>query len=106
MKYAYGQVSQGNYGEGFEIFEEGLPKMDHTTNLMTHFFALSGKTIALLRVGQLGEVLRIVRAGIEMAEKNGNDPCLFTFPEAWLPPFSFDFHRPLRISNPYLHPNH
>src|SRR5258705_3256382 len=91
MIYAHVQVLQGNYREAFEIFEAGLPKMDHTSSLMTHFFALSGKTIALLRVGQLGEVLRLVRAGRTMAEKNGNEPWLFNFREAWLRTLVFDF---------------
>jgi tetratricopeptide (TPR) repeat protein len=102
MIYAHVQILHGNYREAFEIFEAGLPKMDHTTNLMTHFFALSGKTIALLRVGQLGEVLRIVRAGIEMAEKNGNDPWLFNFREAWLRTLVFDFDGARRICDTIL----
>ena len=102
MIYAHVQVLQGNYREAFEIFEAGLPKMDHTTSLMTHFFALSGKTIALLRVGQLGEVLRIVRAGRTMAEKNGNDPWLFNFREAWLRTLVLDFEGTRRICETIL----
>src|SRR5260370_23470726 len=50
LMYAHVQVLQGNYREAFEIFEECLPKMDQTTSLITHFFALSGKTMGLLRV--------------------------------------------------------
>src|SRR5258707_4299758 len=76
--------------------------MDQTTSLMTHFFALSGKTIALLRVGQLGEVLRIVRAGRDMAEKNGNDPWLFNFREAWLRTLVLDFDGTRRICDAIL----
>src|SRR5712664_3497315 len=102
MIYAHVQVFQGNYREAFEIFEEGLPKMDHTTNLMTHFFALSGKTMGLLRVGQLGEVLRIVRAGRDLAEKNGNDPWLFNFREAWLRTLVLDFDGTRRICDTIL----
>jgi DNA-binding winged helix-turn-helix (wHTH) protein len=102
MIYAHVQVLQGNYQEAFEIFEVGLPKIDQTTSLMTHFFALSGKTIALLRVGQLGEVLRIVRAGRTMAEKNGNDPWLFNFREAWLRTLVLDFDGTRRICETIL----
>jgi predicted ATPase len=91
MIYAHVQALQGNYREAFEIFEAGIPKIDDTTSLMAHFFALSGKTVALLRVGQLGEVLRIVKAGRELAEKNGNDPWLFNFREAWLRTLVLDF---------------
>jgi hypothetical protein len=102
MIYAHVQVLQGNYREAFEILEAGLPKMDQATSLMTHFFALSGKTVGLLRVGQLGEVLRIVRAGIDMAEKNGNDPWLFNFREAWLRTLVLDFDGTRRICDTIL----
>jgi DNA-binding winged helix-turn-helix (wHTH) protein len=102
MIYAHVQVLQGNYREAFEVFEAGLPKMDQATSLMTHFFALSGKTIGLLRVGQLGEVLRIVRAGRDMAEKNGNDPWLFNFREAWLRTLVLDFDGTRRICDTIL----
>jgi len=97
MIYAHVQALQGNYQEAFQIFEAGIPKMDHATSLIVHFFALSGKTIALLRVGQLGEVLRIVRAGRELAEKNGNDPWLFNFREAWLRTLVLDFEGTRRV---------
>jgi DNA-binding winged helix-turn-helix (wHTH) protein len=102
MIYAHVQVLQGNYRGAFEGFEAGLPQMDHTSSLITHFFALSGKTIALLRVGQLGEVLRIVRAGRDMAEKNGNDPWLFNFREAWLRTLVLDFDGTRRICDTIL----
>jgi tetratricopeptide (TPR) repeat protein len=102
MIYAHVLVLQGNYREAFEVFEAGLPKMDQATSLMTHFFALSGKTIGLLRVGQLGEVLRIVRAGRDMAEKNGNDPWLFNFREAWLRTLVLDFDGTRRICDTIL----
>jgi hypothetical protein len=102
MIYAHVLVLQGNYREAFEVFEAGLPKMDQATSLMTHFFALSGKTIGLLRVGQLGEVLRIVRAGRDMAEKNGNDPWLFNFREAWLRTLVLDFDGTRRICDAIL----
>jgi tetratricopeptide (TPR) repeat protein len=102
MIYAHVQALQGNYREAFEIFEAGLPQIDHATSLMTHFFALSGKSVALLRVGQLGEVLRIVRAGREMAEKNGNDPWLFNFREAWLRTLALDFEGTRRVCESIL----
>src|SRR5260370_14803709 len=79
--------------------------MDQTPSLMTHFFALSGKTIALLRGGQLGEVLRIVRAGKTMAEKNGNEPWLFNFREAWLRTLVLDFEGTRRICETILQAN-
>ena len=91
MMYGYVQALQGNYREGYEIFEAFIPKVDETSSLMAHHFALSGKMLSLLYLGQFGDVLRIVRAGKEMAEKNGNDPWLFNFREAWLRTLALDF---------------
>ena len=47
--------------------------------------------LTLLFLGEFGEVLQIIRRGREMAEKNGNDPWLFVFREAWLHTLAFDF---------------
>jgi len=103
--YAHVQVLQGNYGEAFEIFEGGIPNIHEPTSMIAHFFALSGKTVALLRVGQLGEVLRIVRAGREQAEKNGSDPWLFNFREAWLRMLALDFAGTRRVCEMILRAN-
>jgi tetratricopeptide (TPR) repeat protein len=102
MIYAHVQALQGNYPEAFEMFERGIPKFDQTTSLMEHFFALSGKTIALLRVGRLGEALQMVREGRAMAEKNGNDPWLFNFREAWLRMLALDFEGSVRVCDVIL----
>jgi hypothetical protein len=48
MIYAHVQVLQGNYRRPSRSSKQGLPKMDQTTSLMTHFFALSGKTCSSL----------------------------------------------------------
>jgi len=102
MIYAHVQALQGNYGEALEIFERGIPKLNQTTSLMEHFFALSGKTIALLRMGRLGDVLQIIRLGRDMAEKNGNDPWLFNFREAWLRMLALDFEGSARVCDAIL----
>src|SRR5262249_2192612 len=70
---------------------------DDTTALIAIFFATSGKTVALLRLGRFGEALRIVRAGKEMAEKNGTDPWMLNFREAWLRTLAFDFEGASRL---------
>jgi DNA-binding winged helix-turn-helix (wHTH) protein/tetratricopeptide (TPR) repeat protein len=88
MMYAYVQVQHGSYHEAFDIFETFVPKMDEPA---TYLFAVTGKTVPLLYLGQFGEVLRIVRAEKEIAEKNGNDPWLFNFREVWLRTLCFDF---------------
>jgi len=95
--YAQVQALRGNYQEAFDILESALPHLAQQTSLMPHFFAIGGKTVALLRVGQLGEVLRIVKAGKEVAAKNGNDPWLLNLREAWLRILALDFEGSRRI---------
>ena len=69
---------------------------------MEHFFGLGGKTLVLLRMGRLGEVLEIVRGAKEMAKKNGNDPWLFNFREAWLRILALDFEGSARVCDAIL----
>src|SRR5262245_16721015 len=97
MIYAHLQMLQGRYAEALTSLEAGIPKTNEPTSLMVHLFALSGKTVALLRSGQLGELMRIIRSGKEMAEKNGNDPWLFVFREAWLRCVVLDFDGARRL---------
>jgi len=102
MMYAYVQAFQGNYLEALEIFEKGIPKLDQNASLMEHFFGLGGKTLVLLRMGRLGEVFEIVRDAKEMAKKNGNDPWLFNFREAWLRILALDFEGSARVCDAIL----
>jgi len=87
LMYGHVLALQGRCEEALAIFDcaEG------PASLIAHFFAQSGKTVALLRGGRFGEVLQIVREGKQAAEKNGNDPWLFNFREAWLRMLVFDF---------------
>ena len=103
MMYGHVQALQGCYSTALDIFEEGLTLANQPADAIVHFFALSGKTVALLRTGRLGEVLRIVRSGQEMAARNGNDPWLFNFREAWLRIFVMDFDGALALCNSMLH---
>jgi tetratricopeptide (TPR) repeat protein len=89
--FAHVQALEGRYGEALDGFEAFIPKLDEPSSLMAYFFALSGKTVALLYLGQFGEVLRILQAGREMTRKNGSDIWLFNFREAWLRTFALDF---------------
>lgn len=93
MLHGHVLALEGRYDEAIDLFDRGLS----TSRLITHFFALSGKTVALLRCGRLGEVLRIVRDGQAMAAKNGNEPWLFTFREAWLRMVALDFEGARRL---------
>jgi tetratricopeptide (TPR) repeat protein len=105
MIYAHVQALQGNYREAFETFEAGIPKAETTTSLMAHFFALSGKTVALLRLGRFGDLWQILQAGKQMAEKNGNEPWLFNFREAWLRTLVFDFDGARRLCDFIMRPD-
>src|SRR5215470_10900386 len=91
MIYAHLEVLQGNYGEALAELEAGIPTVNEPTSMMVNFFAHSGKTLALLLSGRWGEFMRVVRAGKETAERNGNAPWLFTFREAWLRTVALDF---------------
>jgi DNA-binding winged helix-turn-helix (wHTH) protein/tetratricopeptide (TPR) repeat protein len=97
MIYAHLQVLQGNYTEALGNLEAGIPTATEPTSMMVYFFALSGKTVALLLSGRLGELMSVLRAGKEMAEKNGNDPWLFIFREAWLRTLVLDFDGARRL---------
>ena len=102
MVYAHVRILQGHYDEALAVFDDAASKLAGTASLMTHFFALSGKTLALLRCGRFGEVLRIIREGKQAAVKNGNDPWLFNFREAWLRMLAFDFQGARRLCEAML----
>jgi DNA-binding winged helix-turn-helix (wHTH) protein/tetratricopeptide (TPR) repeat protein len=104
MIYAHVQALQGDYQEAFETFEAGIAKVGTTTSLMANFFALSGKTVALLRLGRFGELWQLLQAGKQMAEKNGNEPWLFNFREAWLRTLVFDFDGARRLCDFIMRP--
>jgi tetratricopeptide (TPR) repeat protein len=105
MIYAHVQALQGNYQEAFEIFETGIPKAGSDTSLMAYFFALSGRTVALLRLGRFGELWQLVQAAKQMAEKNGNQPWMFNFREAWLRTLVFDFDGARRLCDMIMRPD-
>jgi tetratricopeptide (TPR) repeat protein len=105
MIYAHIQALLGNYQEAFQIFESGIPKAGMNTSLMAYFFALSGKTVAFLRLGRFGELSELLREGKRVAEKNGNDPWLFNFREAWLRTLVFDFDGARRLCELIMRPD-
>jgi tetratricopeptide (TPR) repeat protein len=86
--YAYVQAIQGDYEEALKQAEAG---MIATISPAAYLLALGAKTLSLIGLGRFGEVLRIVRTGRELAEKNGEDPWLFIFREACLRALCFDF---------------
>jgi len=71
--------------------------MDPRASLIVHYGALSGKTLALLRLGRLGEVLQITREGRESAEENLARSWLLSYREASLRRLAFDFEGAHRL---------
>ncbi len=95
--YAHALILQGNYQEALEICETGISWMNHGISQIAHFGALSGKTLALLRMGKLGEVFRITQVGKEMVEENLARSWALALREAWLRTLAFDFEGAQRI---------
>jgi len=90
MTYAHVLTLLGEYREALAIFEAAISRTDHGLRLIPHFGALSGKTIALLRMGRLGDVLRITQAGRALPDDNKARSWLLSFREAWIRLLAFD----------------
>jgi DNA-binding winged helix-turn-helix (wHTH) protein/tetratricopeptide (TPR) repeat protein len=89
--HAHLQVLRGNYADALETLDASIPTQNESTSIVVPMFALSAKTLALLHSGRLGELVRLLRAGRDVAEANGNDPWLFVSREAWLRTTVLDF---------------
>src|SRR5262249_44826029 len=84
MVYAHLRMARGDYADALKDLEAGIPQGNDSPSTMVHFVALSGKTLALLYSGRLGELAHLLRAGRASAEKSGNEPWFFLIREAWL----------------------
>src|SRR5262249_41414750 len=91
---------RGEYREAIKAFESCVSPEDPGGSLITSFGALSGKTFALLRLGEFGEVLRLIRAGKESFEENRTKWWLLSVREAWLRVVAFDYDGALQICAP------
>ena len=83
--------------EAAEAAEAGIATLTDPTGVIVHLLALSAQILALLQLGRFGQVLRIVRTNEEIAEKNGSDPWLFMYREAWLRTLAMDFAGARRV---------
>jgi DNA-binding winged helix-turn-helix (wHTH) protein/tetratricopeptide (TPR) repeat protein len=97
MIYAYVLTLEGKYSEALEICEAAMSRGDPRIGPIAHYIGLSGKILALLRLGRLGELLRITRVGREMAEENLACSWLLGIGEAWLRTLVLDFEGAQRI---------
>src|SRR5262249_6060442 len=93
--HVYVLAVQGDYERALHGAEA---LMLETANPSAYLLALGAKMVALLHLGRFGETLGIVRNGRKMAEKNGEDPWVYIFREAWLRTLCFDFEGVRRLS--------
>jgi tetratricopeptide (TPR) repeat protein len=91
VMYAYVQALQGSCQQALEIVDMLNPTESKPISMSAYLAALGVRTVALLRLGRFGDVLQIVRTGKEMAQRNGSDPWLLNFREAWLRTLALDF---------------
>ena len=89
------QAFQGDYQDA----QRGADALIKTTvNPAVYAVGCSAKALILLFQGRFGEMLQILRAGRESAEKNEEDPWMYIFGEAWLRLLCFDFDGAHRLS--------
>ena len=105
--YAHVQALHGEYRDAYEIARSGLEKAAETGNLVVYLSSLSSLALALMHLGWWGELRGTVESGIELAEKNGNEPwrALFQAMLGWLHVQAFDFIGARRIAAGLLETN-
>jgi DNA-binding winged helix-turn-helix (wHTH) protein/tetratricopeptide (TPR) repeat protein len=89
--YIYVQALRGDY-------EEARTQADAIIKATSNRLGRVPKFLTLLACGQFGELLRMVRAGRELDEKNGEDPWVSIMGESWLRTLCGDFKGVLRLS--------
>jgi DNA-binding winged helix-turn-helix (wHTH) protein/tetratricopeptide (TPR) repeat protein len=91
MLYAHVQSLQGDCIAGLEQAEAGIPRHHEPIDVVVHVFALSAQILALLQLGRFGQALQVIRSNAQTTERNGSDPWLFSYREAWLRTLVLDF---------------
>ncbi len=89
--YIYVQALQGDY-------QEALRQADDLIKATANRLGRGPKFLILTACGRFGELLRMVRTGRELEEKNGEDPWVSIMGEAWLRTYCFDFEGMRRLS--------
>ena len=82
--YIYVQALKGDY-------EEAQRQADALIKATSNRLGRAPKFLILLTCGRFGELLRMVRAGRELEDKNGEDPWVSILGESWLRALCFDF---------------
>jgi DNA-binding winged helix-turn-helix (wHTH) protein/tetratricopeptide (TPR) repeat protein len=96
------QIVQGEYQKALD---QADVLINTTTNPTFYILGRTAKTLGLMALGRFGEVLRMVRAGKELAEKNGEDPWIHIYCEAWLRLLCFDYDGVNRLSEIIMRSN-
>jgi DNA-binding winged helix-turn-helix (wHTH) protein/tetratricopeptide (TPR) repeat protein len=104
IEFAHVLMLKGKYAESLDLCERSVSeasssKVGQVMNFLVHFGALSAKIVILLRTGQLGQVLQIVRAGRTSPDANMSLYWLLTLREAMLRTVAFDFEGARQISH-------
>jgi tetratricopeptide (TPR) repeat protein len=89
--YVYVQALQGDY-------QEALRQADALIKATANRLGRAPKFLVLAAGGRFGELLRMVRTGRELEEKNGHDPWVSILGESWLRELCFDFEGVRRLS--------
>jgi tetratricopeptide (TPR) repeat protein len=102
--YAHVQSIQGDYLGAYETAKADIPKSIGTHSLVVYLSALSSQVLALLQLGRWGELRRVIQTGLDLAEKNGNDPWLGIFQAylAWLHLHARDYEGAWRLAQTLL----
>ena len=102
--YAHVQALHGEYRDAYEIARSGLERAAETRSLVVYLSSLSSLALALMHLGWWGELRGAVESGMELAEKNGNQPwrALFAAMLGWLHMQAFDFAGARRLAEGVL----
>jgi DNA-binding winged helix-turn-helix (wHTH) protein/tetratricopeptide (TPR) repeat protein len=108
IEFAHVLMLKGRYAESLDLCERSVSeasssRVGQVMNFLVHFGALSAKIVILLRTGQLGKVLQIVRAGRTSPDANLSLYWLLTLREAMLRTVAFDFEGARQISQSARH---
>ena len=94
--HIYVQTMQGDYQEAHRQADSLI---NTTANPSAYVLGSGAKALSFLFQGRFGEMLQILRAGRESAEKNAEYPWMYIGGEAWLRLLCFDFDGVRRLSN-------
>jgi DNA-binding winged helix-turn-helix (wHTH) protein/tetratricopeptide (TPR) repeat protein len=97
MFYAHLQSLQGECTEALENARAAIPRHQEPVDAVVHVFALSAQILALLQLGRFGQALQVIRSSQQTTKRNGSDPWLFSYREAWLRTLALDFQGAQRV---------